>query len=214
MKVVKKMSQTPQEEEIQLNKRIIFSSQKDKYPEIKGELVIRDNGFSYLDVSVTTVNDYAPASNTREYEKISLFIDGGSKIEAEHQYEYLYPSFDANYEKISLTQKYSIKADIGYPEYWEEMWLSECTEKEWKHDPEGCREHHEFLKELSENKIDLEIFKRMLEELLDNLTPYIRDDEDDYKFDNGDKFVAQVLQFIKQKLADKITNVKVEDIKE
>jgi len=204
------MVETQTQEEIMLNKSIYFNSKEGEYPKISGTLTIKDNYVIDLEIEVVTSNYYAPASNTRENERLYVYIVPGSKIDAKHEYEYIYPSFNDDHENINLKQEFEIGADIEGPEWFEKKWLSTCTDKDWEKNPERCKEHIEFLKDFAQNKLDVETFKKMLKDLLDNMIPTTNDDEE--LFDNGNKFVANVLQFIKDKIIDKITEVDVDDI--
>lgn len=206
------MNRTEAQEEIILNKSIYFNSKEgEEYPQISGTLIIKDNFVVSLEIEVITSNYYAPASNTREYERLYVYIAPGSKIEASHEYKYFYPSFADDHKKIGMKQEFEIGADIEGPEWFENKWLSVCTDKDWDKNPEGCKKHMEFLKDFAGNKIDVEMLKEMVKDLLDNMIPQI-DKEDQELFDNGNKFVADIMQFIKNEVINKINEVNIDNI--
>lgn len=197
------------QEEIILNKSISFNSKE--YPkEVQGTLTIKDSFVIDLEIEVVTSSYYAPASNTRENERLYIYVVPGSLIRVNHEYKYVHPSFNDDHKNVNFKQEFEINEDIEGPEWFENKWLSTCTDKDWEKDPEGCKKRIEFLRDLSQNKLSVETFKEMLKDLLDNMMPTVSDDEE--LFDNGNKFVADVLQFIKDKIVDRIAEVYVVDL--
>lgn len=181
-----------QQEEFVLNKIIYFNSSS-----INGVLKIKDSYVESLEIEAVS-----------DYERLYIQIVPGSLIRANHEYKYVRPSFSDDYKNINFKQELEINEDIEAPEWFENKWLSTCTEKEFSKHPDECKRREEFLKDLLNNKISVETFREMLKDLIDNMTPTVNDDE---VFDNGYKFVADVLQFIKKNV-DKITEVEVDDL--
>jgi len=206
-----KMTETQAQEEFLLNKIIIFNSKEREYPEVKGNLKIKDSFMIALEIQVITANYYASASNTRENEVMDVYIVPGSKIKVFHEYKFIHPSFNDDHKNTDFKQEFEVNMDIEGPEWFEDKWLYPCSNKDWEKNSEKCEEKIKFLENLVQNKLDIETFKVMLKDLLENLTPTINQ-EDEELFDNGNKFVANVIQFIKDKMIDKINNVNVDNI--